>query len=82
MDGASPVQRLPAIVRRLRARLRGDLPVSNRTGSSERGEAATTDGGVPTTGYFCRTCGTGFRGRHSTCPQCGGGMIERGVDGR
>jgi rubrerythrin len=80
MIGESTARRVPALVRDLRARLR-----NRRRGRPATVEAA--DAPVPTdaddgatAGYFCRTCGAGFEGRHGTCPECGGGMIERGAE--
>ncbi|MFC4358829.1 hypothetical protein ACFO0N_12840 [Halobium salinum] len=74
MTDESSVPRVPAVVRQLRARLRG------RRGARSRLFRTDSDTTRTHTGYFCRTCGAGFEGRHGTCPQCGGGMIERGVE--
>lgn len=83
VDG-SAIRRVPAVVRHLRARLRDRwTPRSSvfegiATGSGDA-ESESENGVTVNAGYFCRTCGAGFEGRHGTCPRCGGGMIERSV---
>lgn len=78
MADESSVPRFPAVVRQLRARLRGRR--SSRSSGYGSAGADTADAPGASLEYFCRTCGARFEGRHGTCPQCGGGMIEQGAE--
>ena len=83
MSDESAAGRVPALVRDLCARLRSHRRSRSTTAETTDAASAATrtsadeDRAVP--GYFCRTCGADFEGRHGTCPACGGGMIECGL---